>query len=87
MRLRLPAPRIVPQDAVELLAYLLSFCLYAFIVWAWGKVGAPWEVKAAGYVAAAFGLVGLAFLCAAQDIRLFRLMRTQWRRTFPRRRH
>jgi hypothetical protein len=84
MRSRVSVPRLFLQDAVELLGYLLAFCLSALLVWLWGKVGAPWEVEAAGYVAALFGLVGLAFLCAAQDIRLFRVMRTQWRRTFPR---
>lgn len=89
MRLRRSAPR-TPQtplnDAVGLVAYLLLLCFGAFVVWAWGKVGTPWEVKAAGYLAACFGLVGFAFLCMEQDIRLFGRMRTEWRRTFPRRR-
>ncbi len=87
MKIRIPTRHIIEQDAAELVAYLLLFCFCALVVWVWGKVGAPFEVKAAGYIAACFGLVGLAFLCAAQDIRLFRVMRTQWRRTFPRRRH
>lgn len=46
----------------------------------------PIEVQIAGYLAAFFGLVGLALLSAEQDIKLFRRMRAQWRRTFPRRR-
>ncbi len=86
MRLKPTALRIVPSDALELASHLFLFSLIAFVVWAWGLVGAPWEVKGLGYLAAGCGLVGLGFLWIAQDIRLFRVIRTQWRRTFPRRR-
>jgi hypothetical protein len=86
MKAPLPPRHLSEPHAAELVGYLLLFCFCALVVWVWGRVGAPWEVKAAGYIAACFGLVGLAFLCAAHDIRLFRAMRTQWRRTFPRHR-
>ena len=83
MRIRLPASRNALPDALELVAYLGLFFLTAFIIWLWSKAGVPLEVEVAGYIAGSFGLVGLSFLCAEQDIKLFRRMRSQLRRTFP----
>jgi hypothetical protein len=75
------------RDALVLLAYFFLLCLAAGAVWAWGQIGAPWEIKIAGYVAGFFGLTGFVFLSVEKTLRLFRAMRTQWRMTFPRRRH
>lgn len=84
--MRLLSPKSPLLDALQLIAYNALFWATAAVIWAWTKVGVPIEVQVAGYIAAFFGLLGLAFLCAEQDIKLFRRMRAQWRHTFPRRR-
>jgi hypothetical protein len=83
--MRLGSSQGLLPDLVQLLAYLTLFWLTALVTWAWGKAGVPWEVAAAGYVAAFFGLLGISLLCAAHDVKLFRRARKEWRRTFPRR--
>ena len=70
------------SDLLRLFVYLLLFWLTTAVTWGWSQIGAPWEVAAAGYVAAFFGILGLSLLCAEHTLKLMRRVLAQWNRTF-----
>ena len=84
--MRLGLPRDSIPDPLQAFLYLILIWLVAAVTWAWSKVDVPMEVALAGYVAAFFGLLDVSILEAGHSLKLFRWLRTQWRRTFPRRR-
>jgi len=83
MRHRPSSPRGPLWDTLELLGFLVLLCAAAFILWLWGEVAMLWEAKAAAYLIAFFGLLGLFLLSIAHILRLFRKARREWRQTFP----
>ena len=70
------------SDLLWLLGYFLLFWATAAVTWGWSQIGAPWEVTAAGYIAAFFGLLELSLVGVEHALKRIRRVRTQWTRTF-----
>jgi len=82
MRQRHSHPQGPLRDALELVAFLLILCTAGLVLWLWGEFGVWWEVKAAAYLMALVGLLGLFLLSVPHILRLFRNARRAWRQTF-----
>ena len=85
MRHRPSSPQGPLRDALESVVFLLILCAAAFVLWFWGEIGMPWEIKAAGYLTAFFGLLNLFLLSVLHTLRLLRAVLAEWRQVFPRR--
>ena len=85
MQHRRSPPQSPLWDALELVVFLLILCAAGLVLWLWGEFGLWWEVKAAAYLMALVGLLGLFLLSIPHILRLFRKARREWRQTFPRR--
>jgi len=85
MRYRLSSPRSPLWDALESVVFLLILCAAGLVLWSWGEVGMPWEIKAAGYLTGFFGLLNLSLLSVLHSLRLFRAVLAEWDQVFPRR--
>lgn len=80
MRHRLTLPKRPLQDTLEFVAYLVPLCVIAYGLWYWSGIGAPWEVKAAGYLTAFFGLLNLSLLSIRHTLRLLKEVLAEIRR-------
>jgi len=85
LRDRPSSPQGALWDALELVVLLVILCAAGLILWFWEQFGLWWEVKAAAYLMALVGLLGLFLLSIPHILRLFRKARREWRQTFPRR--